>query len=88
MHGKRAADSVFLSYLPLIAVAATDERNVVKKVVNWALRQIGKRNRALNAAAMQCAEALAETESKASRWIVRDALRELMGEKVQARLRD
>ena len=60
----------------------------MKKAVNWALRQIGKRNRALNAAAIKCAEALAETESKSARWIARDARRELMAEKVQARLKD
>ena len=88
VHDKRAKDALFLSYLPIIAAAASDERNFVKKAVNWALRQIGKRNRALNAAAVECAEALAEAESKAARWIARDALRELTGEKVQARLKN
>mgnify|MGYP001237229442 CR=1 FL=1 len=86
VHDKRAEDAVFLGYLPIIAGAAADERNFVKKAVNWALRQIGKRNRALNAAAIACAEGLAERESKAARWITRDALRELASEKVQTRL--
>jgi 3-methyladenine DNA glycosylase AlkD len=86
VHDKRAEDAVFVSCLPIIAGAAADERNFVKKAVNWALRQIGKRNRALNAAAIACAEGLAESDSKAARWIARDALRELTSEKVQARL--
>ncbi len=87
VHDKKAEDPVFLAYLPMIATAASDERNFVKKAVNWALRQIGKRNRALNAAAIACAASLAETESKAARWVARDALRELESEKVLARLK-
>ena len=88
VHDKKAEDAVFLAYLPMIAAAASDERNFVKKAVNWALRQIGKRNRALNAAAVACARSLAETESKAARWVARDALRELESKKVLARLKD
>ena len=88
VHDKRAEDAVFLAYLPIVATAASDDRNFVKKAVNWALRQIGKRNRALNAAAVACAEGLAERKSTAARWVARDALRELQNEKVRARLKD
>ena len=88
VHDKGAEDAVFRSYLPIIVAAASDDRNFVKKAVNWALRQIGKRNRALNAAARSSAEALMDHESKAARWVARDALRELEREKVQARLKE
>ena len=86
VHDKKAADTVFLDFLPLIKQAADDERNFVKKAVNWALRQIGKRNAALNRAAVQAAEEMQRLESKSARWIAADALRELTGDKVQARL--
>ena len=86
VHDKRAADSLFEGYLKLIENAAADERNFVKKAVNWALRQIGKRSPELNEAAVACAERLATQESKAARWIAKDALRELTSEKVQAQL--
>ncbi len=86
VHDKRAADSLFAGYLKLIEGAAADERNFVKKAVNWALRQIGKRSATLNKAAIACAERLASQESKAARWIAKDALRELTSEKVQVRL--
>lgn len=87
VHDKRAGDRAFLKMLPLIEAAADDDRNFVKKAVNWALRQIGKRNLALNAAAIVVAERLAARESRASRWIGRDALRELTSAAVQRRLR-
>lgn len=86
VHDKKAADDVFLSLLPLIKREATDERNFVKKAVNWAMRQIGKRNRRLNAAAIQTAQAVRQLDSRAARWIAADALRELTGAAVQARL--
>jgi 3-methyladenine DNA glycosylase AlkD len=86
VHDKKAADTVFLDFLPLIKQAAGDERNFVKKAINWALRQIGKRNAALNRAAVQAAEEIQRLESKSARWIAADALRELTGNKVQARL--
>ena len=70
-------DATYLGYLPLIRAAATDDRNEVKKAVNWALRQIGKRNRALNQAAIAEADALIELDDRTARWIARDALREL-----------
>jgi 3-methyladenine DNA glycosylase AlkD len=77
VHDKAAPDSAFLATLPLIEAAADDERNFVKKAVNWALRQIGKRNAALRVAAIACAERLRDTPSRSARWIAADALREL-----------
>lgn len=86
-HDKEAADAAFEPYLTLIKQAATDDRNFVKKAVNWALRNIGKRNRRLNRRAIAVARALSRLESRAARWIAADALRELTGAKVQQRLR-
>jgi len=77
VHDKKADDQQFRGALGLIAKAATDDRNFVKKAVNWALRQIGKRNRELREAAIQVAESLIATDSRPARWIGRDALREL-----------
>jgi 3-methyladenine DNA glycosylase AlkD len=76
VRDKRAEDARFIAFLPLIEQAADDERNFVKKAVNWALRQIGKRNAALCAEATACAERLREHPSPAARWIAADALRE------------
>lgn len=77
VHDKKRADADFIALLPLIAAAADDERNFVKKSVNWALRQTGKRSKALLPAAIVLAERLRERPSKAARWIAADALREL-----------
>jgi len=85
-HDKTAADEKFLRLLPVIRRGAADERNFVKKAVNWALRQIGKRNRALNRAAIQAAREMRKIDSRSARWIAADALRELEGEAVQRRL--
>ena len=79
-------DTTFREWLPLIRTAAVDPRNEVKKAVNWALRQIGKRNRALHAAAIEQAEALLETGDPTARWIARDALRELRNPATIARI--
>jgi len=76
----------FLAFLPIIKREATDERNFVKKAVNWSLRQIGKRNKALNKAAIKTALEIKEIHSPAARWISADALRELQSEAVQKRL--
>ena len=86
VHDKAAPDARFLGLLPSIEAAADDDRNFVKKAVNWALRQIGKRNRTLNAAAVACAERLAARPEPAARWIANDALRELTSAKVLRRL--
>lgn len=87
VHDKRENDSVFQEFLPIIELEASDERNFVKKAVNWALRQIGKRNRSLNNFAIESAERIQMNESKPARWIALDALRELRGEKIQSRLK-
>jgi 3-methyladenine DNA glycosylase AlkD len=87
-HNKQAPDALFESFLPAILRESIDERNFVKKAVNWALRQIGKRNRRLNGLAIQAAHAMAQLPGKAPRWIARDALRELADPKTQSRLKD
>jgi 3-methyladenine DNA glycosylase AlkD len=87
VHDKKAGDVPFLKFLPLIEQRAADSRNYVKKAVNWALRQIGKRNRSLNAAAIRSAEKILTLESKSAQWVARDALRELTSEKIQQKLK-
>lgn len=87
VHDKRAVDERFEMKLVLIDAAA-DERNVVKKAMNWALRNIGKRDMALNAAAIEAARRIQLQGSRSTRWIAADALRELTSEAVQARLRE
>ena len=77
VHDKKAPDELFVSFLPLIREYAVDERNFVKKAVNWALRQIGKRNGALMPQALALAEELSTSTSKSARWIGKDAVREL-----------
>jgi len=86
VHDKRAPDSAFLAFLPVIVRESADERNFVKKSVNWALRQIGKRNGTLNAAAIATAERIQAQGTRSARWIASDALRELRGDAVQRRL--
>lgn len=86
LHDKTAADKWFLGVLPLIEKGARDERNFVKKGVSWALRGIGRRNLALNAAALAVAKRLAASEPASCRWVGRDAVRELTNAKVQAAL--
>ncbi len=86
VHDKAAPDERFVAFLPLIERAGADDRNMVKKAVNWALRQIGKRNARLNGRAIACAERLRRQKSAAARWIAADALRELRSPQVQARL--
>jgi 3-methyladenine DNA glycosylase AlkD len=80
-------DETFIGWLALIHREATDPRNEVKKAVNWALRQIGKRNRALHAAAIAEAEDLLALDDRTARWIAHDALRELRDEATIARIR-
>ena len=86
-HDKKASDERFIGLLPLIIRGSTDERNFVKKAVNWALRNIGKRNLNLNQAAINAAKAIKRLDSKAARWVASDALRELESEAIQGRLR-
>ncbi len=77
VHRKELPDEVFLRFLPVIAREATDERNFVKKAVNWALRQVGKRNPRLCRAAIAEARRIQKLDSRSARWIAADALREL-----------
>ena len=77
VHDKAAGDEVFRTYLTRVQEEATDERHNVKKGVNWALRQIGKRNQILNREAILMAKLIREKDSRAARWIAADALREL-----------
>ena len=82
----KSSDELLESFLPIIERSADDDRNFVRKGVNWALRQIGKSNRHLNAQAIQSAERIRAQDTKSARWIANDALRELTSDKVQARL--
>jgi len=86
-HDKKVSDDRFIELLPIIIREATDERNFVKKAVNWALRNIGKRNLDLNEAAINTAKEIQQLDSKAARWIAADAIRELESDAVQSRLR-
>jgi 3-methyladenine DNA glycosylase AlkD len=87
VHDKKAPSERFEAFFPSIIEHATDERNFVKKAVNWALRQIGKRDRRLNGLAVKTAEQIRKIDSKAARWIAADALRELTSDKVRQRLK-
>jgi 3-methyladenine DNA glycosylase AlkD len=87
VHDKQAGDEDFAAALHLIEAAASDGRNFVKKAVNWALRVIGKRSPALNAAAIAAARRIQQQGSRPARWIAADALRELGSEAVQTHLR-
>jgi 3-methyladenine DNA glycosylase AlkD len=84
---KKADDKEFLRFLPIIDREATDDRTYVKKAVNWALRQIGKRSRALNEVAIKTAREIQQINSTSARWIASDAIRELTSEAVQKRLK-
>ena len=86
VHDKQADDEPFAQGLRLVERAATDERNFVKKSVNMALRAIGKRNPALNSAAVTVAQRLADSPDATARWVGKDALRELISPAVKGRL--
>lgn len=87
VHDKAMGDDKFLAFLPVIIRGSGDDRNFVKKAVNWALRQIGKRNQRLNKAAIRTGEEIGRMKASSARWIASDALRELRSENVQKRLR-
>jgi 3-methyladenine DNA glycosylase AlkD len=87
LRDKTSGDAVFLPYLPLIARAAADERNFVKKGVSWALRGVGRRSIKLNRASIALAKKLAGSKDAAPRWIGKDALRELSSAAIQRRLK-
>jgi 3-methyladenine DNA glycosylase AlkD len=86
IHDKKADNAEFIRFLNIVDSGAQDERNYVKKAVNWALRQIGKRNLELNKDAIDTANRILKLESKYSMWIASDALKELTGEKIRRRL--
>ena len=86
VHDKKAPDELFISYLSIIEREAWDERNFVRKAVNWALRQIGKRNPVLREKAIESGERIKAQGTKSARWIAGDALRELHDEKIIARI--
>lgn len=99
VHDKTASDRAFMRLLPVLQRAATDERSYVKKAASWALRNIGKRNHALNVAATACAEKIlaaaneragaergGDAAARSARWVATDTLRELGSEKLRARL--
>ena len=86
-HDKKAEDERFIESLPVIRRGATDERNFVKKAVNWALRNVGKRNLNLNKAAIKAAKEIQQIDSRAARWIDSNAVRELESERIQNRLK-
>jgi 3-methyladenine DNA glycosylase AlkD len=87
VHDKAAEDAAFEALLPVIERESDDDRLYVRKAVNWALRQIGKRNVGLNALAIERAGAIRRRDTASARWIAADALRELQDPRVQARLR-
>lgn len=87
VHNKKWNDNDFERYFPLIEKYSYDERNFVRKAVNWALRQIGKRNRNLNKKCITLAKRIQKRDSKSAKWIASDALRELEDSKIQARLK-
>lgn len=86
VHMKEAPDADFIAWLPLVEKHAKDGRNPVRKAVNWALRQIGKRSLACHGAALDLARRLASSTDRSARWIGKDAVRELEGEKTIARI--
>jgi len=86
VHDKNSADDKFLGYLALIEAHASDPRNFVKKAVNWALRQIGKRSLSLQDPALDLSRKLAASDDKTARWIGKDAAKELEKPEIIARL--
>ena len=82
VHDKKTSNEKFLQFFPFIETYSNDDRNFVKKAVNWALRQIGKRNLQLHKKALTLAKKIKKHESKSARWIASDAIRELENEKI------
>jgi len=87
VHDKKRDNKDFLQFLPLIKKYSVDERNFVKKAVNWALRTIGKRSKFLNKEALKLAKEVQALDSKSARWIANDAIRELTNPKILARIK-
>jgi 3-methyladenine DNA glycosylase AlkD len=87
VHDKKAKDEAFMNFLPIIKRESVDDRNFVKKAVNWALRQIGKRNVALNKAAIEAVKEIQKIDSKSAKWIASNAISELNNDLMRKRLR-
>ena len=88
IHDTQTDDREIAGFLPVLEKHSNDERNFVKKAVNWALRQIGKRNLNLHKLAVEAAERIRGRDTRAARWIAADALRELSSEKIVKRLQE
>lgn len=86
VHDKQASDNDFIKLFPVIKKASTDDRNYVKKAVNWALRAIGKRSKQLNKRAVKLSQDVLKIDSKSAKWIARKALRELESDRIRKRL--
>lgn len=86
-HDKKSSDRKFIGFFPVIKKYSTDERNFVRKAVNWALRQIGKRNINLNKEAIRTANEIKKINSKTAKWIAADAIKELTSLKIQKKLK-
>lgn len=86
VHDKKSEDRKFLRFFAAIKREAKDDRNFVKKAINWTLREIGKRNKALNKAAIETAREIKSMKESSARWIASDALRELQSDAIQKRL--
>lgn len=87
VHDKKATDNDFDKFFKQIKCGSTDERNFIKKAVNWALRQMGKRNKALNKKALAVAKEIEKIDSKSAKWIAKDAIRELTDQKIISRIK-
>jgi 3-methyladenine DNA glycosylase AlkD len=87
VHDKKQGDQVFIDFLSVIKRESIDDRNYVKKSVNWALRNIGKRNIDMNKIAIKTSKEILKIDSKSARWIANDAIRELTSDKIQQRLK-
>lgn len=87
VHSKQTSDNDFIPFFKLIEDHATDDRNFVKKSVNWALRGLGKRSQALHPMAIECAHRILKINDKTANWIASDALRELNDPKILKRLK-
>jgi 3-methyladenine DNA glycosylase AlkD len=87
VHDKKAENSMFEDFFSIIIKESTDERNYVKKAINWALRNIGKRNTNLNKKAIETAKKIQKIDSKSAKWIAKDAIRELTSEKIQKKIK-
>jgi 3-methyladenine DNA glycosylase AlkD len=87
VHDKKASDEKLAQFFPIIARESLDDRNFVKKAVNWALRNLGKRNQNLNRMAIETARTILNNDNRTARWIASDALRELTSDKIEKKLK-